>query len=378
MLKVSSSAGVRPSPLRKTEPDLEVRRLMVQLSPVGLADMAKVTVQKVRRHWQLCVKAFASRDPVTSVLQAEIDGGDHRIPVRIYRSGPNHAKRPVLVWYHGGGFVFGDLYTAGATCRALARRTGAIVIAVDYRLLPEHTFQQARDDCLVALQWAAERCEEFGGDTARIAVGGDSAGGTLAALVALDGVRTGRPIAMLQVLVYPACDLARDHSRSPDAIPTLTSAHFAWLRSRVAQTANLDDPWISPLAHCVSHELPMAVLVTAGFDPLRDEAVELGRRLVKAGVPVHLLHYPGQFHGFLCFDRVLAGAADGLDRIGAALRHAFETGGLYERTDNVSVSTLHSVRRSLLNLHPAQRMREAEVACLVLKEVIADKLDGDR
>ena len=350
---------------------------MLQLSPVGLGDMSKATVGVVRRSWQLCVKAFASRDPVTSVSQTEVDCGTHRIPLRIYRSGPNAGSRPVLLWYHGGGFVFGDLYTAGATCRALARRTGAIVIAVDYRLLPEHSFSDARSDCLAALRWASQHAHKFAGDPDRIAVGGDSAGGTLAALVTLDSVSLGQPIAMMQLLVYPACDLARNHERLPDAIPVLTSAHLKWLRALVARGMDLHDPAVSPLMHRLTSDLPMTILMTAGFDPMRDEALEYGRKLADASVPIRLLHYPGQFHGFLCFDRVLAGAQDALDRIGEALREGFETRRLREGTESISVSGLHSMRKGMLGLHPVQRLREGAVACLVFREALERSLAGD-
>jgi acetyl esterase len=368
-----SSSKIHSLVLRQAKPDLEVRRLMLQLSPVGLVDMSQAEVKTVRRNWQLCVKAFASRDPVTSVRQAEVDCRTHRVCVRIYRNGPNQGPRPVLVWYHGGGFVFGDLYTAGATCRALARRTGAIVIAVDYRLLPEHGFADARSDCMAALQWTARHVQDFGGDRRRIAVGGDSAGGTLAALTALDGVRIGQPIAMMQLLVYPACDLARNHERSLDVTPVLTVAHLKWLRSQLSCGADLDDPSVSPLRHELSSTLPMTVLLTAGFDPLRDEALQYHRKLTEAGVPVRLLHYSGQFHGFLCFDRVLAGAEDALDRIGKALREGWETGSLRARTESISVSRLQSLRKGL-GLYPAQRLREAAVAYLVVKEALARML----
>lgn len=377
MPRVVHRAGIRPSVIRHPKPDLEVRRLLLQLSPVRLGNMSRATVNGVRRQWQLCVKAFASRDRVASVGQADIDCGDRRIPLRIYRSGAGTDPRPLLLWFHGGGFVFGDLYTAGATCRALARRSGAIVVAVDYRLLPEHSFEDARSDCLAALRWAADHAASIGGDPALIAVGGDSAGGTLAALAMLDSVRLGQRIVMMQLLVYPACDLARRHMQSPDAIAVLTPEHLSWLRARIAAVSDLDDPALSPLRHDADADLPMTVLVTAGFDPLRDEALEYAHKLAKSGVPVQVLHYPGQFHGFLSFDRVLAGGRDALDRLGLALRRGFESRTLNAGTESISIPALHSLRKVLLGLHPMQRLRETGVAYLVLKEALERRFEGN-
>jgi acetyl esterase len=340
--------------------------------------MSRVTPQSIRRNWQLCVKAFASREPVASVIEAEVDCGTHRIRLRIYRPSTATSLQPVLVWYHGGGFVFGDLYTAGATCRALARRAGAIVVAVDYRLLPEHTFADARSDCLAALRWVGEQAQSFGGDRERIAVGGDSAGGTLAALAVLDSAEQGRSIAKLQMLVYPACDLARDYSSSGESVPVLTSTHIRWMQSRISLVTDLADPSISPLAHEVSSDLPATILLTVGFDPLRDEALEYGRKLADAGAPVRLLHYPGQFHGFVSFDRVLAGAADALDRMGRVLREAFEKKTVATGSETISVSTWQSVRRKMLGLHPAQRIRETVVVWLMAREALARRLAARR
>lgn len=342
---------------------------MVQLGIVGLADMSRVSVQTVRRQWQLCVKAFATRDAGVSVASDSVDQGTHRVAVRIYRAAAPAEPRPILVWYHGGGFVFGDLYTAGATCRALARRTGAIVIAVDYRLAPEHTLDDALSDCLAALHWAANHAVALGGDPKRLSVGGDSAGGTLAALVSHE--TAGSDIApVLQLLVYPACDLSRNHANSPDAVAPLTGAHVDWLRKRIGTVSDLDDPKFSPVKRAIGPGMPMTVMLTAGFDPLRDEAEEYAERFVSAGVPLHLLHYPGQFHGFLSFDRVLAGGRDAFDRIARVFRSAIALGQLNEAFEEVSVPHTRVLRTTLYALGPVQRLRESVVVCLLMSDLL--------
>lgn len=370
----TSTTSIAPAVTCSPKADIEVLRLLLQLSPVGLLNTRNLSIESVRRSWRLCVKAFATRDAVDSVVQHEIDRGSFRLPLRIYRGRVSSSPQPVLLWFHGGGFVFGDLYTAGATCRALARRTGAIVIAVDYRLLPEHSFEQARGDCLAALYWAAENAALFGGDATRVAVGGDSAGGTFAALAALDSAAQGRPIAKMQVLVYPACDLAKDYRATTDVIGTLTLSQFTWLRSQIAKVSDLTDPDVSPLRHTIPPGMPATVLITAGYDPLRDEALEYGQKLADAAVPVKVLHYPGQFHGFVSFDRVLAGAIDALDRIGAVLEQGFEARGIEAGTEVISISSVDSMRKVMLGLHPRQRWHELQVACILLREAAQRRL----
>jgi acetyl esterase len=171
-------------------------------------------VASVRRSWQLCVKAFASREPVAEVVEREFPTADGVLKVRIYSPKPleKDQLQPALVWFHGGGFVFGDLYTAGATCRQLANRCGCAVIAVGYRLAPESSLQDGLSDCVEAFRWVAAQANELGIDADRIAIGGDSAGGALAALVAQRCKSKGGRQPAAQMLVYPATDLSRDYS----------------------------------------------------------------------------------------------------------------------------------------------------------------------
>ena len=250
----TTSAAVRPRVIRRPMPDVEVQRLLLQLSPAKLR-RSELTVPRLRRDWQLCVKAFSTRDVVAAVRSVTIDTPDgERIPLRIYAGARLTETPPIIVWYHGGGFVMGDLYTAGATCRAIARRTGAIVVAVQYRLVPEHPLETQIDDCHTALEWVAQHATEIGGDPAHITVGGDSAGGMLAALVALGRDDTRPPIAKAQILLYPATDLTRSYQRraARDALMPFTPMHAEWLRTQMGSVSTLDDRASRPCRRRVS------------------------------------------------------------------------------------------------------------------------------
>ena len=154
--QMSTTSKIRPRVIRRHVPDVEVQRLLVQLSAAKLR-RSELTVSRLRRDWQLCVKVFATRDDVADVQSVTIDAEDgRRIPLRVYDGTGLAGPKPIIVWFHGGGFVMGDLYTAAATCRAIARRTGALVVAVQYRLVPEHSLESQIDDCHTATEWVSE------------------------------------------------------------------------------------------------------------------------------------------------------------------------------------------------------------------------------
>lgn len=353
--------------------DREARRLFMQLSPLRLMSIKNISVESVRRSWQLCVKAFASREPVASVVEKVISRAQGALKVRIY-SAKRVAKeelQPALVWFHGGGFVFGDLYTAGATCRQLSNRCGCIVIAVDYRLAPESSLQDGLDDCVEAFRWVVAEAEALGIDADRVAIGGDSAGGALAALVAQRCKSTGGRQPVTQVLVYPATDLSRDYSVIAGSHLPLAAEGIEWLQSRISRLTDLTNPAISPLLSIDLAGLPSAIVLTAGFDPLREEALAYARRLASSGVSVRLIHFPGQFHGFLSFDNVLQGAREAFHRLGSALATAFHSGRL-EPGVECAASSPASLR--LLWLRPSQRLRETVVVFALLIEILKKSL----
>ena len=360
-----------PALLRSDRPDLEVRRLLWQLALWPRRRRGAHALADVRRDWQLAVKAFGSREPVVSVDVRTIDGPGGPLALRIYTPATTGSPRPVLAWFHGGGFVAGDLYTAGGMCRALANRSGAIVVAAGYRRAPEHPLEAAREDCLAALAWLAGHAGEIGGDRRRLAVGGDSAGGALAAGAAHEWMRRGGAALRAQLLVYPATDLDGDlpSLRENARGYLLTRERIDWIRGHLSRVSDLGAPAASPLDIPDLRGVAPAVVVTAGFDPLRDEGIAYVRRLREAGVPVELLHYPGQIHGFMSFDRVLVGARDALDRVGSLLAGAFRDGLPGSGVEEISVPWPRGWE-GMPWLHPGQRWRETRVACMVARDQV--------
>jgi acetyl esterase len=239
------------------------------------------------------------------------------LPARLYR--PRVASGGLLVFFHGGGFVVGDLDTHDVPCRFLAERSGAAVLSIDYRLAPEHRFPAAVEDALVAFAWARDHAAELGADPGRIAVGGDSAGGTLATVVA----RLADPA--FQLLIYPGADWnAQTYSRARFAEGfLLTAEDIAFYREHyLPDVAAALDPRASPLlAEDLAGSAP-AYVVTAGFDPLRDEGEAYAARLAAAGVPVALRRHEGLVHGFVNAVAVSRAAALATAELAGALRTA--------------------------------------------------------
>jgi len=230
----------------------------------------------------------------------EVPVGDRR--GRLYVPSRAVANGPLLLFFHGGGWVYGDLDSHDPTCRFLAERSGVRVLSVDYRLAPEHPFPAAYDDAVAAYRWLVEHAADLGADPARLAVGGDSAGGNLAAGVALLAAREGLPLA-LQLLVYPGTDAStRTESKRLFGRDLYLTEEFmdqvmGWYCPDRAVRA---DPRMSPLLDEVPPGLAPAYVATAGFDPLRDEGEAYARKLAEAGAEVELQRFADQIHGFLC------------------------------------------------------------------------------
>jgi len=228
----------------------------------------------------------------------------------------------VVLFFHGGGWVLGDLDTHDGLCRRLALASSAVVVSVAYRLAPEHPYPAAVDDAWDALGWVADHAGEIGGDPSLLAVAGDSSGGNVAAALALRARDRGGPTVGAQVLLYPPldgrCDSPSYAARADDG-GTITRTQMQWFWAQYAGGADVDDPLLSPLRADVAG-LPPTLVVVAGFDPLRDDGRAYAGRLADAGVPVQLEEYPDTFHGFLGFDmlpeaqQALASVADWLGR----------------------------------------------------------------
>ncbi len=246
-------------------------------------------------------------DPSTVIEVADVtDGEVASVPVRVYRPAGG-GPRPTVVFVHGGGFVIGDLETHDNICRRLARDVGAVVVSVDYRLAPEHVFPAAVDDSMAVLKAVAADIDSYGGDADKLVIGGDSAGGNLAA-VCSQLAREDGPALAAQLLVYPAVDLLGEYpSRTENAEGYfITLADMLWFGRhylgfdetdpRAAEVAA--DPRLSPIKAASLAGLPPAIVVTAEFDPLRDEGDAYAAALDKAGVQVVHRQFPGLIHGF--------------------------------------------------------------------------------
>ena len=237
-------------------------------------------------------------------------GGD--IALRFYDAAPG-TKRPTVVFYHGGGFVVGDLDSHDGLCRRLAKASGWAVLAVDYRLAPEAPYPAAFDDAYSALLWAAgPEAAALGIDPERLAVGGDSAGGNLAAAVALAARDRGGPKLRHQLLIYPVVDhdftTASYLDDNPDYFLTAEAMRWFW-DQYLGEGTDRDDPCAAPGRAKDLSGLPGATIITAGFDPLRDEAEAFADRLKAAGVDVTRRRYDGAFHGFVSMDMLASSAA---------------------------------------------------------------------
>ncbi|HEV8395126.1 MAG TPA: alpha/beta hydrolase [Vicinamibacterales bacterium] len=262
--------------------------------------------------------------PVHQVENRKVLGDGGLIPVRVYR--PSSASPlPALIYFHGGGFVLGGLDMVDRTCRALANGSGCVVISVDYRLAPEHPFPAAADDAFAATQFVAEHAADFGIDPSLIAVGGDSAGGNLATVVALRARDAGGPALAFQLLVYPLVDFTDHDSGSMREYAEghfLTTAIMDYFADHyLPPGVDRRQPWVSPLNANLAG-LPPAAVLTAECDPLRDQGEAYARRLRDAGVTASLKRYDGMFHPFFGLGGIIDGAREAVADAAAALKTA--------------------------------------------------------
>ncbi|HVH75142.1 MAG TPA: alpha/beta hydrolase [Stellaceae bacterium] len=306
------------------DPDAERVLELVRLS--GRPTFDQVSPAEARALFLAGRNVFAPEPaPVAEIRDLAAPGpGVGSIPLRLYR--PGEGVLPALVYYHGGGWVVGDLETHDTLCRHLANAAGCAVVAVDYRLAPEHKFPAAVEDAWAALEWVAENGAALGIDRARLAVGGDSAGGNLAAVASLIARDRGGPLLSCQLLLYPAVDLGMhmDSYRRFAEGYLLTRATMAWFVDHyLARPAEIDDWRGSPLRAADLGGVAPAFVVTAGYDPLSDEGAHYARRLVQSGVSICHRHYAGMLHGFLTAGRIVRAAGPALDEAAAALKAAW-------------------------------------------------------
>jgi acetyl esterase len=252
----------------------------------------------------------------------KIPGPAGEIPVRIYQ--PQGAGvKPVLVYLHGGGWVIGSLDSYDATCRELAEGAGCVVVSVDYRLAPEHRYPAAPEDCHAAVKWVAGNAGSLGADPKRLAVGGDSAGGNLSAVVSQMARDQGGPAIRFQLLIYPVTDAdftRRSYVDNAEGYLLTTAAmHWFWDHYLPVKERRAE-PYASPLRAADLSGLPAAWVCTAEFDPLRDEGEAYAQRLQQAGVSTTLTRFDGLIHGFISMGLVAPRAQAAVDEAVAALR----------------------------------------------------------
>jgi acetyl esterase len=255
-----------------------------------------------------------------------IPGPGGEIPVRVYKPAGG-GPFGVLVFYHGGGWVIGDLETHDRECRMLCNGAECVVVSVDYRLAPEAKFPAAPEDCYAATQWVSRKADELGIDATRIAVAGDSAGGNLAAVVALMSRDRGGPPLVHQLLIYPVTDNRFDTTSYKDngSGYFLSATMMRWFWHHYLESeADGENPLASPLRASDLSGLPPATVLTAEYDPLRDEGRAYAKRLEEAGVATTHTDYPGVFHGFLGMTAQIPRARQAVDESCAALRKAFQ------------------------------------------------------
>ena len=299
--------------------DPPLKTMLDQLAQMNGPTLREAGVEQGRENIRMMAALDGDVDEVARIEQIEAGG----VPARLYAP-TGDTGLPILVWYHGGGFVIGDLETADRTCRRLANGTGALVVSVDYRLAPEAPFPAGADDCMSALRWLRDHAAELGGDPARIAVGGDSAGGNLAAVTALHALDQGIDL-RYQLLVYPVTDCTMSSSSYEENAEgyLLTRDSMDWFIGHyLPGGAEAKDPRVSPLYASDLRGVAPALVITAEFDPLRDEGEAYAERLADAGVPVTCRRFDGQIHGFFALTGVTAGATEAMTLAIEQLRKA--------------------------------------------------------
>ncbi|MBV1878065.1 MAG: alpha/beta hydrolase [Pseudomonadales bacterium] len=302
------------------DPTLAV--ILKQSADAGVPGLHELSPEEGRAMYRAMNKG-ANKVAIAEVENLSAAG----VKVRLYRPEAKSAdlKQPCLIYFHGGGWVIGDLDTHDAPCRLIAQQTNCVVIAVDYRLAPEHPFPTPLDDCFAATQWVFENAEQLAIDPSKIAVGGDSAGGNLAAAVCLKSKLADRLKICHQLLIYPVTDAAMNSQSYIDNATgyMLTKDSMAYFWDHYTNMDQRNDPLASPLRASDLSNLPTATILTAEFDPLRDEAEAYAAKLTAAGTTTLMKRYDGLVHGFLGMIDVLDSARESIDLMASQLNKAF-------------------------------------------------------
>jgi|TARA_B100001964_G_scaffold239425_1_gene306826 acetyl esterase len=304
--------------------DPQAQEILNQLDELGLPPNHTISPEEARTN--LLSKPRPKGPEVDKVEDRIIANGDFQVPVRIYIP-EGLGPFPVLNWFHGGGWVLGNLETSDEIARHLAVGTDCVVVSVDYRLAPEAKFPVPFEDCYAVTQWIAHNAASINVDPSRIAVGGDSAGGNLAAAVSLAAKDRGSPPIIFQLLVYPVTAMnfgTGSYKQNADGYAlTMNSMKWYW-NHYLSSDADASNPYAAPLAAKDLSRLPPALVITAEFDPLRDEGEAYAKKLQDAGVSATATRYDGMIHGFFGMSAVTDKGAQAISQASTALRAAFD------------------------------------------------------
>lgn len=313
--------------------DPQIMQVMEQVAALGLPAAHTVSPAEARVNAKL--RPRAPGPEVAKVEDRNIPGPDGDVPVRIYTP-EGDGPFPILAWYHGGGWVVGDLESADGSARNLCVGGQCVVVSVDYRLAPETKFPGPAEDCWAATTWAADNAFSFNGDPTRLAVGGDSAGGNLAAAMSLMAADRGGPEIAFQLLVYPVTDAdfnSVSYGENGEGY-SLTKATMQWYWDHyLSGGEDAANPYAAPLQAKSLAGQPPALVITAEYDPLRDEGEAYAKRLREAGVEATSTRYDGVIHGFFSMGAVVDKGQQAVDEASAALRKAFSRSGAPSAAD---------------------------------------------
>lgn len=304
--------------------DPQTRLVLEQMAAAGAPPMETLTLEQARA---AMVLPQGELEPVGKIEDRTFPGPESDIPVRVYYPKEIQTNYPALVYYHGGGWVVGNIDSHDNVCRALTNLANCVTISVDYRLAPEHKFPAAVVDSFAAVQYIYEHAEDFQVDRSRISVGGDSAGGNLAAVVSNLAKERGNPPICFQLLFYPSTNLGGNPTASMRENAEgyfLTKGAMEWFRDCYLNgEEDKLNPLLSPILNEDFKGLPPALVITAEYDPLRDEGEDYAKKLAEAGVAVETVRYNGAIHGFVSMAAVIDQGKKALEKAGSALNKAF-------------------------------------------------------
>ncbi|MFT3799849.1 MAG: alpha/beta hydrolase [Burkholderiaceae bacterium] len=308
--------------------DPQAKALLQLIEQTGLPPIWQLDPVSARRAYRES-RGFSQPAAPEMALVRDLDapGPLGPIPLRLYRPLGSAADTalPVLVYYHGGGFVIGDRDTHDVLCRQLSDQSGCAVVSVDYRMAPEHPFPTPVDECLAATRWIHAQAASLGLDASRLAVGGDSAGGSLASVVSLIARDSGDLPIRFQLLIYPGTDIRRSmpsHEENAKGYLLTIEALDYFVGHYISDPAHLDDWRASPILRQDLQGLPPALVLVAGYDPLRDEGLAYGQKLSEAGNRVSVVNFSRQIHGFITMGRVIDEANTAVSLCATVVRRA--------------------------------------------------------